>query len=80
MLVCLGKRHKHTLPTNNSQIIIDHQGEGVVVTAAHHDCPSVAGERKRLAVAAGIIALPSVLLLDEPTSGLDASAALTLMR
>lgn len=53
---------------------------GVVTSITHHNCPSVAGERKRLAVAAGIIASPSVLLLDEPTSGLDASAALTLMR
>lgn len=60
--------------------LANQRGSVGVVTAAHHDCPSVAGERKRLAVAAGIIASPSVLLLDEPTSGLDASAALTLMR
>ncbi|KAG2499204.1 hypothetical protein HYH03_002785 [Edaphochlamys debaryana] len=37
------------------------------------------GERKRLAIATGIVAAPSCLLLDEPTSGLDASAALGVM-
>lgn len=38
------------------------------------------GERKRLAIATGIVAAPSALLLDEPTSGLDAAAALGVMR
>lgn len=38
------------------------------------------GERKRLSVAAGIIALPSVIFLDEPTSGLDSYAALNVMQ
>ncbi|GBF96283.1 ABC transporter G family [Raphidocelis subcapitata] len=37
------------------------------------------GERKRLAIAVGILAAPSVLFLDEPTSGLDSFAALTVM-
>ncbi|KAI8468849.1 MAG: P-loop containing nucleoside triphosphate hydrolase protein [Monoraphidium minutum] len=37
------------------------------------------GERKRLAIATGILAAPSVLFLDEPTSGLDSFAALTVM-
>jgi ATP-binding cassette, subfamily G (WHITE), member 2 len=37
------------------------------------------GERKRLSIAAGILAGPSVLYLDEPTSGLDSFAALTVM-
>jgi alpha-D-ribose 1-methylphosphonate 5-triphosphate synthase subunit PhnL len=36
------------------------------------------GERKRLAIATGILAAPSVLYLDEPTSGLDSFAALTV--
>jgi ABC-type dipeptide/oligopeptide/nickel transport system ATPase subunit len=36
------------------------------------------GERKRLAIAVGILAAPSVLFLDEPTSGLDSFAALTV--
>jgi ABC-type dipeptide/oligopeptide/nickel transport system ATPase component len=36
------------------------------------------GERKRLAIATGILAAPSVLFLDEPTSGLDSFAALTV--
>ncbi|KXZ56416.1 hypothetical protein GPECTOR_1g370 [Gonium pectorale] len=38
------------------------------------------GERKRLAIATGIVAAPSCLLLDEPTSGLDAAAALGVMQ
>ena len=37
------------------------------------------GERKRLSIAAGIIAAPSIVFLDEPTSGLDSFAALTVM-
>jgi len=37
------------------------------------------GERKRLSIAAGILAAPSVVYLDEPTSGLDSFAALTVM-
>jgi ABC-type multidrug transport system ATPase subunit len=37
------------------------------------------GERKRLSIAAGILASPSVVFLDEPTSGLDSFAALTVM-
>jgi len=36
------------------------------------------GERKRLSIAAGIIAAPSVVFLDEPTTGLDSFAALTV--
>jgi hypothetical protein len=38
------------------------------------------GERKRLSIAAGILAAPSVVFLDEPTSGLDSFAALTVGR
>jgi ABC-type sulfate/molybdate transport systems ATPase subunit len=37
------------------------------------------GERKRLSIAAGILAAPSIVFLDEPTSGLDSFAALTVM-
>ena len=37
------------------------------------------GERKRLSIAAGILAAPSVVFLDEPTTGLDSFAALTVM-
>jgi ABC-type multidrug transport system ATPase subunit len=29
------------------------------------------GERKRLAIAAGIMAAPSLIFLDEPTSGIN---------
>jgi ABC-type multidrug transport system fused ATPase/permease subunit len=36
------------------------------------------GERKRLSIAAGILAAPSVVFLDEPTSGLDSFAALSV--
>lgn len=38
------------------------------------------GERKRLGIAVGILAAPSVVFLDEPTSGLDSFAALTVRR
>ena len=36
------------------------------------------GERKRLCIATGILAAPSVVFLDEPTTGLDSFAALTV--
>lgn len=37
------------------------------------------GERKRLWVAVGILATPSVVFLDEPTTGLDSSAAVAVV-
>eukprot|EP00884_Botryococcus_braunii_P013437 jgi/Botrbrau1/22094/Bobra.0206s0020.1 len=37
------------------------------------------GERKRLNIACGIIAAPSIIFLDEPTSGLDSHASLVLL-
>jgi ABC-type multidrug transport system ATPase subunit len=37
------------------------------------------GERRRLSIAAGILAAPAVLFLDEPTSGLNSFAALSVM-
>ncbi|WIA32105.1 hypothetical protein OEZ86_002956 [Tetradesmus obliquus] len=37
------------------------------------------GERRRLSIAAGILAAPAVLFVDEPTSGLDSFAALSIM-
>jgi ABC-type multidrug transport system ATPase subunit len=36
------------------------------------------GERKRLSLATGILAAPSVVFLDEPTTGLDSFSALTV--
>ncbi len=38
------------------------------------------GERRRLALACELLALPLVLLLDEPTSGLDAASALSIVQ
>lgn len=37
------------------------------------------GERKRLAIAAGMVAGPRLVFLDEPTSGLDSFAALNVV-
>lgn len=37
------------------------------------------GERKRLAIACGVVAKPSLVFLDEPTSGLDSFAALNVV-
>jgi ABC-type transport system involved in cytochrome c biogenesis ATPase subunit len=37
------------------------------------------GERKRLAIACGVVARPSLVFLDEPTSGLDSFAALNVV-
>ncbi|KAI8474989.1 MAG: hypothetical protein J3K34DRAFT_489493 [Monoraphidium minutum] len=38
------------------------------------------GERRRLAIACGVVAGPSLVFLDEPTSGLDSFAALSVSR
>jgi ABC-type multidrug transport system ATPase subunit len=37
------------------------------------------GEKKRLAIAAGVVARPSIIFLDEPTSGLDSQSALQVL-
>jgi ABC-type multidrug transport system ATPase subunit len=37
------------------------------------------GEKKRLCIAAGVLARPSVVFLDEPTTGLDSQAALQVL-
>jgi ABC-type multidrug transport system ATPase subunit len=37
------------------------------------------GERKRVSIALGIVAMPMAVILDEPTSGLDATTALSIM-
>jgi ABC-type uncharacterized transport system fused permease/ATPase subunit len=37
------------------------------------------GEKKRLAIACGVVAGPSMVFLDEPTSGLDSFAALNVV-
>ncbi|KAI8463050.1 MAG: P-loop containing nucleoside triphosphate hydrolase protein [Monoraphidium minutum] len=37
------------------------------------------GERKRVSVAVGILAAPSIIFLDEPTSGLDSCSALSVI-
>lgn len=81
-------------PTWNSKKRLDRAAEvlAAVGLASHHNTlvggalPGglllrglSGGERKRLAIAAGIMAAPSVIFLDEPTSGLDSFAALTVM-
>eukprot|EP00803_Ostreobium_quekettii_P007966 evm.model.scf_884EXC.7 EVM.evm.TU.scf_884EXC.7 scf_884EXC:39023-46896(-) len=38
------------------------------------------GERRRLNLAVGVVASPSIIFLDEPTSGLDSFAALNVMQ
>jgi ATP-binding cassette subfamily G (WHITE) protein 2 len=38
------------------------------------------GENRRLAIATGLLAGPSMMFLDEPTSGLDSFAALSVMK
>lgn len=38
------------------------------------------GEKRRLSIACGLVANPSILFLDEPTTGLDSHAALAVMK
>ena len=38
------------------------------------------GEKKRVAIALGLISFPKIVLLDEPTTGLDSTTALDVMR
>eukprot|EP00879_Flechtneria_rotunda_P017044 GHRR01017850.1.p1 GENE.GHRR01017850.1~~GHRR01017850.1.p1 ORF type:complete len:820 (+),score=223.92 GHRR01017850.1:95-2554(+) len=67
VLAAMGLRHKHSTMVGGTL------PGGLMLRGLS------GGERKRLSIAAGILAAPSVVFLDEPTSGLDSFAALTVM-
>ncbi|KXZ41925.1 hypothetical protein GPECTOR_37g155 [Gonium pectorale] len=57
---------------------MSHRQDRIVGSERH---PGISGgERKRVNIGVGMVALPPILFLDEPTSGLDASISMMVIR